>query len=334
MTLEQLEFNARVIVLSELVGPRIRVVLRLLFVIPMMVCAIASASAQTKLVKGPYIGSAVCYGCHSALSQQFFKNPHYESIATKKEPLDKTGCEGCHGPGRAHAEALGKKSLIIAFSDLSKKQTLENCLRCHSNNLSKANIQRSVHTAADVVCTDCHSVHKSPEPKYLLAKKQNELCYGCHGSVRAQFSMPFKHRVNEGVMQCSDCHNSHGTFTADWRMGVRPRMVDQKLGNEEPCLRCHMEKRGPFVFEHASIRVEGCESCHSPHGSMNAKLLKRPVVFTMCLECHTGAGTFGRQNNGVPAQSSSHNLLDPRYQKCTTCHVRIHGSNSDPNFLR
>ena len=297
------------------------------------------AGAQTKPPKSPYLGSAVCGGCHTALSQPFFKNPHYISVATRKEVPENTGCEGCHGPGRAHVEAGGKKALIIAFSNLSKKESLENCLRCHANNLSKANIQRSIHTAANVVCTDCHSVHQSPEqriaePRYLLAKKQNELCYTCHGSVRAQFSMPFKHRVNEGVMQCSDCHNSHGTFAPDWRMGARPRLVDQRLGNEEPCLRCHMEKRGPFVFEHASVRVEGCESCHVPHGSTNAKMLRRPVVFTMCIECHNGAGTFGRQNNGVPVQSSSHNLLDPRYQKCTTCHVRIHGSNSDPNFLR
>jgi hypothetical protein len=67
---------------------------------------------------------------------------------------------------------------------------------------------------------------------------------------------------------------------------------------------------------------------------MNAKLLRRPVVFTLCLECHNGAGTFGIQNTGVFAQSSSHNMLDPKYQKCTLCHVRIHGSNADPTFLR
>jgi hypothetical protein len=67
---------------------------------------------------------------------------------------------------------------------------------------------------------------------------------------------------------------------------------------------------------------------------MNAKLLKRPVVFTVCLECHNGAGTFGRENNGEILQSSTHNMLDPRYQRCTTCHFRIHGSNSDPFFLR
>jgi predicted CXXCH cytochrome family protein len=82
------------------------------------------------------------------------------------------------------------------------------------------------------------------------------------------------------------------------------------------------------------VRIDGCETCHNPHGSTNAKLLKRPVVFTVCLECHNGAGTFGRRNNGVPKQDNTHNMSDPRYQNCTTCHVRIHGSNADPDFLR
>ena len=111
-------------------------------------------------------------------------------------------------------------------------------------------------------------------------------------------------------------------------------MVEQASGNEEPCLRCHLDKRGPFAFEHPGVRIDGCESCHSPHGSMNARLLKRPVIFTLCLECHNGAGNFGRQGDGVKLQSSAHNMADPRYQNCTTCHVRIHGSNADPQFLR
>ncbi len=31
---------------------------------------------------------------------------------------------------------------------------------------------------------------------------------------------------------------------------------------------------------------------------------------------------------------STHNMADPRYQNCTMCHSRLHGSNADPNFLR
>ena len=99
-------------------------------------------------------------------------------------------------------------------------------------------------------------------------------------------------------------------------------------------MRCHADKRGPFVFEHASVRVEGCGTCHAPHGSMNDRLLKRPVVSTICLECHNGAGTFGRSQTGVPLQANFHNMLDPKFARCTLCHVRIHGSNSDPAFLR
>jgi DmsE family decaheme c-type cytochrome len=294
-----------------------------------------AAPASAAPVNGGYVGSAVCKGCHPDVWMNFPKNPHFKSVASGKETPAHTGCEGCHGPGAAHVKAGGGKMTIPhAFSLMSPGQIVEDCLQCHSKDISRANIRRSVHTDADVVCSTCHSIHKAQTPKFLLAKVQKDLCYGCHQTVRAQFNMPVKHRVNEGVIQCSDCHNPHGTFAATWRMGVRPRMVDQAAGSEEACIKCHQDKRGPFVFEHAPVRVEGCETCHSPHGSTNSKLLRRPVVFTMCLECHNGAGTFGRANAGVPAQSSAHNMLDPRFQNCTTCHVKIHGSNSDANFLR
>ena len=231
-------------------------------------------------------------------------------------------------------QARGGRATIAAFSELAPAKILGSCLRCHAGTLSRANIRRSQHTLNDVVCTNCHSIHKPAGPKFLLAKRQIELCYGCHTDVRAQFSMPFRHRVNEGFMVCTDCHNPHGAFAPTWRMAARPRMVDQALANEEPCIKCHTEKGGPFVYEHEPVRVDGCETCHYPHGSTNSRLLRRPVVFTLCLECHNGADSFGRQNSGVLTITATHNLADPRYQNCTTCHVRVHGSNSDPLFLR
>ena len=86
-------------------------------------------------------------------------------------------------------------------------------------------------------------------------------------------------------------------------MADRPHNTEQAQANEEPCLKCHIDKRGPFVFEHAAVRIDGCETCHNPHGSVNAKLLKRPVVFTMCLECHNGVGKFGPLG-GIPQPGS------------------------------
>lgn len=292
-------------------------------------------TAAPAATAGGYVGSNACKTCHADLWQPFFRNPHYKSIASGKETPDKTGCEGCHGPGQGHVAARGGKTTIPrAFSIMRQKEAMETCLGCHAKDLARANVRRSEHTQNDVVCTNCHSIHHSPTQKYLLAKQQNEMCYTCHAQARAQFSMPHKHRVNEGFMQCSDCHNPHGSFEATWRMGQHPRMAQQAQGAETPCLKCHVDKRGPFVFEHAPVRVEGCETCHMPHGSMNDKLLRRPVVFTVCLECHNGAPGTGTLNTGVPIQTNRHNLLDPKFQKCVTCHVMVHGSNSDPYFRR
>jgi DmsE family decaheme c-type cytochrome len=301
--------------------------------------ALASAQNQTAPAAGGapgsgYVGSDVCKTCHVDLWTPFFKNPHYKSIASGKEPPERTGCEGCHGPAQAHVAARGGKTTIPrAFSLMKPKAVMEACLTCHAGNFDKSNIQRSEHTERDITCTNCHSIHHSPTAKFLLAKKQNELCYTCHAAERSQFEMPSRHHVNEGFMQCSDCHNPHGSFAATWSMGVDSHMAEPALGTESPCLKCHMDKRGPFVYEHPSVRVEGCQFCHMPHGSTNAKLLRRPVVMTLCLECHNQGGS-GTRNQGVDLQSSIHNLLDPKFQKCTVCHVRIHGSNADAYFLR
>lgn len=309
-------------------------------VLPLLLPLIAAAQnqAQPALPPAPgggYVGSNACKTCHADVWQNFYKNPHFKSVASGKETPDRTGCEGCHGPGQAHVAAGGGKDTIPrAFSLLHPAQVLDACLRCHATDFAKVNIRRSQHTLNDVACNTCHSIHRSPTAKFLLAKKQRELCYGCHADVRGQFEMPSKHRVNEGFMDCTDCHNPHGTFAPTWRMSDRPRLVDQALDNEEPCLKCHSDKRGPFVYEHAPARIEGCETCHQPHGSMNARLLRRPVVFTLCLECHNGNPNFGTRNAGVDVTAASHNMLDPTFQKCTTCHVRIHGSNSNVFFLR
>ncbi|MCI0348448.1 MAG: DmsE family decaheme c-type cytochrome, partial [Acidobacteriales bacterium] len=230
-----------------------------------------------------FVGSNACRTCHADVWFNFYKNPHFKSLASGKEPPERTGCESCHGPGREHVAASGGKTTIPnAFSLMDPPQVLDNCLTCHAKDFTRANIRRSQHTLNEVVCTNCHSIHHSETPKYLLAKVQREVCFGCHTSVRAQFQMPSRHRVYEGFMTCSDCHNPHGTFNPTWRMGQRPYLVKQVITNEEACLKCHIDKQGPFVFEHAPVRVDGCESCHYPHGSMNQKLLRRPVIFTIC----------------------------------------------------
>jgi DmsE family decaheme c-type cytochrome len=100
-------------------------------------------------------------------------------------------------------------------------------------------------------------------------------------------------------------------------------------GNEVSCIRCHGDKRGPFPFEHAPVRMEPCGSCHEPHGSVNPRMLTRHNVSQLCLECHTiSAAAVG----GVPP--GFHDVRSARFQKCTVCHSKIHGSFVNSDFLR
>ena len=307
----------------------------LLLLLSLLLLCPGPAASQAPAEPNPYVSSQVCKACHQDLWQSFNRNPHFKSVASGKEPPEQTGCEGCHGPGGLHVKGMGDKTKIRRFPLLQPNEVLNECLACHAKDFGKMNIRRSSHSTAEVSCINCHSIHGSQEGRFLLADKQRNVCYGCHIEIRARFDLPFKHRVNEGVIDCTDCHNPHGTPMATWSIAQAPRMVSHGFGNDLPCLKCHTDKRGPFVHEHPPVRVEGCPMCHDPHGSTNPRLLQRPAVFTLCLECHNSVVGFGPRMGGIPAPGRRfHDLSQPQFQNCVTCHSRIHGSNTDPLFRR
>lgn len=116
-------------------------------------------------------------------------------------------------------------------------------------------------------------------------------------------------------MSCVDCHNPHGTLL--------PRSLQMTLANEQACLKCHSDLRGPFAFEHAPVRLGGCPVCHEPHGSANPRMLRRHEQRFLCLECHANAGMTNTLG-GVPP--GFHDVRTRRFQNCTICHTQIHGS--------
>jgi len=141
--------------------------------------------------------------------------------------------------------------------------------------------------------------------------------------VKSQFSKPFRHKVLEGTMSCSDCHNPHG--------GFEQKQTKLAVGADQSCVKCHSQMQGPFVFEHAPLRVEGCAACHTPHGSNNPKMLKRSSVRQLCLECHTNIFNVELDEN-LPL--GPHTQTSIRTQNCTTCHSAIHGSHSSKFLFR
>jgi predicted CXXCH cytochrome family protein len=293
-----------------------------------------SSGADTKPPSSDFVGSDACAGCHEEVAKKFADNPH-----TKMAEMHGAGgvtCENCHGPGKAHVDGGGDVTKIFNPAKHSNKEVDEKCLTCHR--AAHPNFDRSPHAKANVGCISCHTihgtgmvhggnltgyrssmgaVHPSTGPEYLLKASQPGLCYSCHADQKGQFNMPIHHKVNEGLIKCTDCHDTHGTFNV---VNLR-NTPDMNV----ICTKCHTDVRGPFAFEHAPVRAEGCTTCHTPHGTQNPRLLNMPSIATLCNQCHSPVSAGGV--HGLDAGSTT---VTP----CVTCHTMIHGSNASQAFIR
>ena len=280
-------------------------------------------AAQTPARPAGYAGSETCQTCHEDLFKAFQKNPHHVVEKGGKRTWQGMACEACHGPGAKHAESVSAAD-IINPTKVAAAKTDQICLKCHLNNPAHAGRIRSSHAKDEVACTSCHVMHKDPEQlRPRRAATINQQCASCHKSIWAQFQRPHKHKLPEGAMACTDCHNPHGD--------LQPRMIRTVAADEPGCFRCHSDKRGPFTFEHPPVKTEGCAVCHEPHGSANPRMLRRAEVRFLCLECHSNIGA-AKNIAGVPP--AFHDLRSARFRNCTICHTKIHGSNVDANLER
>jgi len=280
-------------------------------------------AAKPAALPAGYIGDDTCVACHDNKDKQLGTTLHGKS-QNERTPAAKPNqaCETCHGPGKEHAES-GDKTKIRAFASMKPREVSEVCVGCH-NRSTHALWKGSIHDARNLSCITCHSVH-SPKSEYaqLKAATITETCATCHKTEVAKLQRFGHMPVREGKMQCTSCHNPHGSTNV--------RLL--KVGNwvNELCVSCHAEKRGPFLWDHAPVR-EACNTCHDPHGSNNDRMLvaKLPML---CQRCHIGTRHPSTIYDGAQLTARSNRLIG---RGCVNCHAQIHGSNSPAGnaFLR
>jgi len=263
--------------------------------------------------QGEYVGEDTCLGCHDT---QSYKGTAHALEANPRTPAATHGCESCHGPGKAHAES-GDKTLIRTFDKATPPSEISaTCATCH-NRATHALWEGSQHDQRNLTCTTCHSVHAPKGDHQIKAENQMQLCAACHRAV-VNKQHRFNHMpVREGAIQCSSCHNVHGSTNV--------RLLKAGTTIDESCTSCHPDKRGPYLWEHAPVS-ESCITCHDPHGSNNERLLVSKLPF-LCQRCHVTSRHPPTVYDGFLLNNSS-NANKIYARQCVNCHTQIHGSNA------
>jgi DmsE family decaheme c-type cytochrome len=245
-----------------------------------------------------------CLSCHDVdgLGEKYNETVHAHMFNSPRNRLEAVNCESCHGPRSQH---------IIDFDDsltLTSEAYNAVCMQCHKGG-ERMHWHSSLHKTAEVGCTSCHTVmEKRSQTGLLSATNETQLCAGCYNDVVSKSKRNFRHPVLEGKMECSSCHNVHGS---------PGKGMLQKANANETCYSCHQEKRGPFMWEHSPVR-EDCMTCHDPHGSNNMSMLVTQSA-SLCVSCH--------QYGGHINQYRYNRVSTPYGNGCVNCHVTVHGSN-------
>jgi predicted CXXCH cytochrome family protein len=232
---------------------------------------------------------------------------------------------------RYHAEAVPE----VAGAEFVGTETCSACHEKEVKNFKRTNHARLFIPGAEEVgqagCEACHgpgSLHVEAEGKGHIVNphKNSENCFICHMDKHADFGLPYAHPVKQHGMSCVSCHDPHGHDPS------KTHKVALGGQNSSSCVECHREQTTVKVFEHEAMR-EGCTACHSPHGSINKKMLVQNDN-TLCLKCH--AQVMSNQHGlseAIEIGTRNHrNFINSRTCWTAGCHTAVHGSNINPHL--
>jgi DmsE family decaheme c-type cytochrome len=270
---------------------------RILIVIGLSVCLAGFLTANKPIHQESEIEA--CAECHEDIAKAFMSKPHAVT----------NSCTSCHGDAETHLDEGGGPNIFAFAREDNAPAKANKCISCHLE--SNSRYLASPHGKAALDCMTCHSVHAHTTEKNMLKLNKNKTCFVCHEDIASQFQLNERHRLQEGVMDCTTCHDPH-------EPAARQRLAGFK---HEACFRCHTDKEGPYLFEHEASRIEGCTSCHEVHGTPNRRMLTHHSIADLCYSCHGAAPSW-------------HARFDAYSSNCTSCHATIHGSNLSKIFLK
>ena len=139
-------------------------------------------------------------------------------------------CEACHGPGRAHLEAISQgksQPSIINPAKLTNEAAIERCAQCHSgfapvydpvpddlliSNQVNAlkNTECYIQSGAGLSCMNCHDPHNDATN---VEVKSAALCRSCHDRAAAKRASLCPVNQKDGCLGCHMPRVTKGSFT-------------------------------------------------------------------------------------------------------------------------
>ena len=180
---------------------------------------------------------------------------------------------------------------------------MRSALRCHLNTPTHIGRVQGGHAKGQVSCVGCHTVHQPDGAAGWSAGYSQSTHNAPHAIPMFGIRSSGRTRTSSTAAPCP-------AWIAITPTGASfPKNIQTALANEPGCFKCHGDKRGPFVFEHAPVRLDGCGSCHEPHGSTNPRMLVRHEVTESLPRMPFGyfqrfraqlSGAAGRHSAGFP----------------------------------
>ena len=137
--------------------------------------SVATITPEFAAPASDFAGPERCVSCHKEVATEYGKTNHAKLTFPGKDYIH--GCETCHGPAKAHADAIQAahgddaataKALhdfpLFAFK-ASAAENAARCLSCHISSKSQEFFEHSEHAGHGVSCNECHTAHLVDEVK-------------------------------------------------------------------------------------------------------------------------------------------------------------------------
>jgi predicted CXXCH cytochrome family protein len=235
-----------------------------------------------------------CFSCHNAYPQSAQPEAHrsasnFENPAFSEHLPEGIDCQRCHGPGRAHIQAVAAKaspevirSKIVNPARLTRELQLDTCMQCHLETTSRMSNKLPVYDRApftyqpgeplgDFFTYVDHAPGAGHDGKFEIA----------HAAYRLRMSACFRNTQ----ITCTTCHNPHqiprGEEAAAHYTAVCRSCHASTHSGETPaktdCTGCHMPKRRPDDVVHV-IMTDHYIQRYKPSGDLLAPLREADVV--------------------------------------------------------